>query len=444
MLEILKNTLIKIVFSIILFTIFNSFISCSSIKSVYSNKERLKNAIISSDVLSNQFTGFVLYDLKKNKTIVDINGEKYFTPASNTKLFTFYTSLMVLGDSLPILEFVTMGDSLIFRGTGNPLCLNPFLRDNKSAINFLKERNEKLYFCDDNFIDHRFGSGWAWDDYKYYYQAEKSSFPIYGNLLTNYYKEDSFIISPLFFKENVKLINDSNYYWRSEFKNEFLIGINDTNRIIRIPFIIDSTTVLSLLNTVVDKKIESCPNTEVDFDKKHLEKIPFPNSIYIRLLHQSDNFIAEQLMLMCSFVLFDTINTKKAINWSKENILVELNEKSRWVDGSGLSRYNLFSPSDFVYVLKKIYNKLEWNKLIKLLPTAGQSGTLKNYYNEIDTSYIYAKSGSLSNNYNLSGYIITKKGNKYIFSFMNNHFLKSNKLIKAEMESFFKMIYQKF
>ncbi len=34
--------------------------------------------------------------------------------------------------------------------------------------------------------------------------------------------------------------------------------------------------------------------------------------------------------------------------------LVDLPQKPSWVDGSGLSRFNLFSPTDFVSVLHQI------------------------------------------------------------------------------------------
>nr|MBP6540039.1 D-alanyl-D-alanine carboxypeptidase [Saprospiraceae bacterium] len=36
--------------------------------------------------------------------------------------------------------------------------------------------------------------------------------------------------------------------------------------------------------------------------------------------------------------------------------------------------------------------------------------------------FIYAKSGSMTGVYNLSGYLITNSGRKMVFSFMNNNF----------------------
>ena len=69
--------------------------------------------------------------------------------------------------------------------------------------------------------------------------------------------------------------------------------------------------------------------------------------------------------------------------------LVDLPQKPSWVDGSGLSRFNLFSPRDFVSVLIKLKNEFGMDRMKKILPTGG-SGTLKNYY-RADSGYVLCK-----------------------------------------------------
>ncbi|MES2794451.1 MAG: D-alanyl-D-alanine carboxypeptidase, partial [Bacteroidota bacterium] len=160
---------------IVIFALFS--LSC---KSTFNRSFAKK--IKKSEVFNQNFTGFSLYDLAKNKVIIHSNEAQYFQPASNMKLFTFYAGLKTLGDSIPALKYIKRGDSLIFWGTGDPSLLHPDL-PKSNVINFLKNRPEKLYFSDSNNFQSIYGSGWAWDDYNDDYQAEINSLPIYGNIV---------------------------------------------------------------------------------------------------------------------------------------------------------------------------------------------------------------------------------------------------------------------
>ncbi len=61
---------------------------------------RISKILKKSTINQDHFTGFALYDQGKKKMICQENADKYFTPASNIKLFTFYTALQMLGDSI--------------------------------------------------------------------------------------------------------------------------------------------------------------------------------------------------------------------------------------------------------------------------------------------------------------------------------------------------------
>ena len=161
------------------------------------------------------------------------------------------------------------------------------------------------------------------------------------------------------------------------------------------------------------------------------------------MLEESDNFIAEQLMLQVGNKVDSVYSVRRAIFYSLDNYLKEIPQKPRWVDGSGLSRYNLFTPESLVFLLKKMHREIPEEKLLSYFAIGGKSGTLKNYYKN-EKPYIYAKSGTLSNNYNLSGYLKTKKGTILIFSYMNNHYQGSSVVRKREMEKFFLQLYEKY
>src|SRR5690625_1520090 len=113
-----------------------------------------------SRVFSSNFTGFALYDPEGDSMLYAQNKDRYFTPASNTKLFTFYAGLKLLPDSIRALEYEVRGDSLIFWGTGDPSFLHPDF-GNEKVYGFLKNRSESLFFSDSNFDDKPMGPGWS-------------------------------------------------------------------------------------------------------------------------------------------------------------------------------------------------------------------------------------------------------------------------------------------
>jgi D-alanyl-D-alanine carboxypeptidase/D-alanyl-D-alanine-endopeptidase (penicillin-binding protein 4) len=153
--------------------------SCSPI-----SKHALTKDFKATEKKFNDHTGFVLFDPETNKTVYEFNSDKYFTPASNTKIFTFYASLKILGDSVPALKYIVNEDSLIFQGTGDPSFLYKDVFNNNRVFDFLKSAEQQLFLSTSNFQTTGLGRGWAWDDYNDYYSAERFSFPVYGNLFS--------------------------------------------------------------------------------------------------------------------------------------------------------------------------------------------------------------------------------------------------------------------
>ncbi len=164
----------KYLFPILFSGIF--LISCSSAKKL----NRQLNQQLKTEVFEQSFTGFMVYDPGTKKVLFDLNSQKYFTPASNIKLLTFYAGLKVLEDSIPALKYTLKNDSLIFWGTGDPSFLYSEVPESK-VLSFLKNRKEHLQYLPPVFTEEHLGPGWAWDDYNSYYSVERSAFPIYGN-----------------------------------------------------------------------------------------------------------------------------------------------------------------------------------------------------------------------------------------------------------------------
>jgi D-alanyl-D-alanine carboxypeptidase/D-alanyl-D-alanine-endopeptidase (penicillin-binding protein 4) len=81
-------------------------------------------------------------------------------------------------------------------------------------------------------------------------------------------------------------------------------------------------------------------------------------------------------------------------------------------------------------------------RLEVILPTGGE-GTLKNYYQQ-DSSFIYAKTGSLSNNFSLGGFLITKKNKLLIFSILVNDFQNDASPVHLAIQQFIENIRDKY
>jgi D-alanyl-D-alanine carboxypeptidase/D-alanyl-D-alanine-endopeptidase (penicillin-binding protein 4) len=157
----------------------------------------------------------------------------------------------------------------------------------------------------------------------------------------------------------------------------------------------------------------------------------------------SDNFIAEQLLLNVSATMTDILRSTLAIDSIQRSDFKDLPDKLNWVDGSGLSRYNLFTPRSVVKVWDKLFSMVEFDELKSLLATGGVNGTLRNLYSS-DEEFIWGKTGSLRNNHSLSGYIKTDKGRTLIFSYMNSNYTLSSSEIKGEMDNVLRIIKAKY
>lgn len=427
------------------------FILCAlTILSIYGcspiSRSRLTKTLLETEEKFKDHTGFVLYDIEKGKTVYDFNGNRYFTPASNTKIFTLYAGLSILGDSVPGLEWIHRNDSLIFWGTGDPSFLYSEVFQDSSVYKFLSEHPSELFLSTANFDAPHFGEGWAWDDYNSGYSPERSPFPMYGNLVTVAADRDLLRVTPEYFRQFFVNGHPGNRaeVIRQQHSNDFIFhpaSKPSSLREIKIPYRVDTLTLYAVLADTVKRYIRPVsiavpPNTNTIFSV-HVD------SLYSVMMQDSDNFIAEQLLLMCANAISDTMKTEIAINYMKKHHLHDLPDEPVWVDGSGLSRYNLFTPRSIVALWHKIYSKVPQERLFPLLATGGVNGTIRRWY-AADKPYVFGKTGTLSNNHSLSGFLVTRKGKVLIFSFMNSNFTESTNAIRTNMQNVLRDIYEHY
>lgn len=383
---------------------------------------------LEADFYKNQFTGFYLYDPETKQVLEDYNGAKYFTPASNVKILSLYSAMKVLTDSIPALRYERKDGNLYIEGLGDPTFLHPEFKSVTRALDFLKKEEGSIHLFWGKFEGSRMGIGWSWEDYEKYYSAERSELPLYGNMATVKKGKGGPSAFPLTLADSVEY--RESLFTRDFYDNKFYVGSRN-GASTRVPFVVKDELIRQMLSDAIKKEV-FLTDKPLSKNAKTLFSIP-SDLVYKRMMEVSDNFLAEQLLLMVSAQVSGTMSSERAVSYMKSKYLKGMPDDPVWVDGSGLSRYNLFSPRDLVFVLDKLYSEFPQERLFNIFAVGGRTGTLRSNYGG-KTPYVYAKSGTLSNNYCLSGYLVTKSGKTLIFSVMNNHYQKENWQVRQETQ----------
>ncbi len=419
---------------------------------------KLSNTFLLHDsAISTGHIGICIYEPAANKYWYNYNAAKYFIPASNTKLFSLYAGMKYLGDSLVGGRYKIENNELQFIGNADPAFLHPDFK-NQPVYNFLKKHIDKkitLYqiipylATQKNFTP--YGYGWAWDDFGSNYMPERNFFPMYGNMAKIILTNANIQIMPAWFSKNVQKPTSSlaSIQVERDRENNFFFveedNSNSKNAEVPIKFGVDRYSY-----SVEDSLLTDTLKTKVHFAKlAHRNLNEFAkiysqpsDSLFKPMMHNSDNFFAEQTLLMASNGYLGFMSDEKMIDTILKTALKDIPQKPKWVDGSGLSRYNLFTPQSLVYLLNKMKNEFGLERLKIILPTGGE-GTLSAYYKK-DASFIFAKTGTLSNNCALSGYLITGKGKLLIFSVLVNNYITGATPVRKAIEQFLQSIREKY
>ncbi|NMM50540.1 D-alanyl-D-alanine carboxypeptidase/D-alanyl-D-alanine-endopeptidase [Marinigracilibium pacificum] len=419
-------------------------------------QNKVEYAFDTVKLFKENFTGFMLYDPETGDTIASINEKKFFNPASNVKIFTFYTALKLIPEYLSSCHYFYRGDTVYIMGTGDPTFLHPDFEE-QPLLEYLKHTEKTIVFLTGNYEEDHYGPGWAWDDYTYFFSNERASFPVCGNALrVDFNRKDStFNVYPDYFLPSTMVSKNGGRgiyrVSRNITDNTFTIFpsmfYNDDP--VNVPLDYDDQVLTCILEDTLQKPVFIRRMPE-EFRSHHKDELVMrggrKDTVLKKMMIESDNFIAEQLLINASSFYTDSLSTELIIKKMQDTLAEKWEKAPIWRDGSGLSRYNLFSPIHFVTILDLLYDEFEdKEELMSYFPVAGQTGTLKYFLKDTaDNPYLWGKTGSLNNNFNMSGYIKTKSGKTLIFSFMNNHYTEKTSIVKGKMETIFKVIHENY
>lgn len=387
--------------------------------------------------LAQRASGVMIKDLSTGKVLFEKNADQYFMPASNMKLLTFLEANRILGSQIPSFKYRETKDTLFFWGTGDISNLHPSIK-NTALRDFLAASSKVLVYGSPLKPIPVMGSGWAWDDYNDHYSAEISDMPLYANLVNFSASEKRWKILPDAF-EAVAKTGSTLEVRRNRLKNQFELPVLQSEKYgaQEVPFITSPDMTAFLLTDTLHKSVETMPlavhpSARIFYAGKM-------DSLYLPMLHESDNAVAEQLLVM--------IAAEKG--WGPTQVIENLKKEPgnefltdiRWVDGSGLSRYNLIRPKDFIHILELLAKEVAPDRLHALLPEASKTGTMRNVQDLNPGVRMWAKSGSYGNTYDLSGYYLTKDGKTLAFSVLSNLGNAPVRDIKKSVVEFLKAIH---
>ncbi|MCX8473833.1 MAG: D-alanyl-D-alanine carboxypeptidase [Sediminibacterium sp.] len=432
--------------------------SCISVKKTNSKNpqqfflDTLTKSFYNNRAFDKSFLGIAIADIPSEKNLIQYHSQKYFIPASTAKLFTTYLSLAFNQDSLDGFLYYENQDTLFLFPCGDPTFLNSDFNTNLMEQK-LSQFSKQIVFMYPNQPLPILGYGWSWEDYDQEYMVETNSFPVYKNLVHFTGTANNIQTKPMFFSNSNYFKNDnlnnnmfsvtrllrSNVFYTIPSKQKF-----DS---IDIPFITGDSFVIQ--QQILTQQFPGLKSTAMPISRYSYQTSlqPFATNPLLPILKQmllvSDNYIAEQLIINKSLIFNQQTPNSAKVRDSALNLLFPNNpNRPKWVDGSGLSRYNLFSPQQFISLILKL-NKDFGSAKISRIMSKGNEGTLKNLFTKYPER-IRAKTGTLSNNIALCGFIETLSNKTLAFSIMINNHQEKNKNLRQLIETYLNLIIEKY
>lgn len=417
--------------------------------SVQQRLARPANDLLQTPALSTAHIGLYIHEPATGRTWYDHQGDQYFVPASNTKIPTCYAAMKYLGDSLPGLAFEQADTLLVLHPTGDPTFLHPdFPR--QPVLDWLRSTKASIRLDLSGWKAASWGSGWSWSDYDASYMPERSALPLYGNVLRfSGTPADprvvphlpGLVLSRAPASDTARGIGGVD---RAFHANRFLLrpgsaGVAPSP----VPFITENGALAApLLADTLGRAVVLARPRDLQAAVVRVVRSQPTDSLLKPLMHRSDNFFAEQALLMVSHALLGEMNDARLRDSLLRRDLSDLPQLPRWADGSGLSRYNLFSPRDFVHILEKMQREFGLARMEAIFPT-GNEGTLRNYYVR-DSGRLFAKTGTLSGVVALSGWMRTRRGRLLFFSALVNNHQGAATPVRRAVEQFLTGIREKY
>lgn len=417
-------------------TLFTFFLLLSS---AACSVRQAQKTLLQDPALKGAHVGVAVYNVSKEKWVDKHLSDLYYTPASNTKIISTYLGMRYLSDSIPGWKMAENKDSIFLLPLGDPSFLHPDFTYQPIA-DIIRQTKKQVVLCFPDKADAfaMYGKGWSWDDYAEDYQPERNRLNIYGNVLTVTKSKNGVNFQPSLFTKNQTAPKEYTQWSREKLSNQFFAtGRRIKDTLHQIPFITDTTYALAkaLIEDTLHPLFPIAIQKGWHQTNGSIVKTVATDSLLKIMMHRSDNFFAEQVFLMASEQALGTMNEDAFIDTITKSDFNFFPQAIQWADGSGLSRFNLNTPENYIALMKKMENDYSITRIKNIFVQGGKT-SLSSFYKNIPGE-LYAKTGTLGNQVALSGYIITHKGTRLLFSVLvANHISPSSTPVRKAVENY--------
>jgi D-alanyl-D-alanine carboxypeptidase/D-alanyl-D-alanine-endopeptidase (penicillin-binding protein 4) len=427
--------------------------------------------------------GILIQDEVTGETLFERNAQKYFSPASNLKLFTTALALATLGPDFTFTTSVeATGDvssdgrvngDLILTGAGDPNLSNrrfPFVKQverdgpaEKVLAQFadalvargVKQVDGDVIADDSLYSCERYPSGWEIDDMVWSYGAAVSALSVNDNTVTltlSAGEQDggatSYTVEP--WSDEIEVENNV-VTGPAGAKPELALVREPGSRRVTLRGTLPAHSAPRTLVLAVEQPAENAahllkhlleargvritgsararhwPEAQPKTSIRLAEHTSVPLADALPAVNKmSQNLHAEMLFRFAARTSGGAMTLEDALKFAAgfyESMGINKNDLVLQ-DGSGLSRRNLVTPEAVVALLQYAAKQPRWADAYKAsLPIAGEDGTLADRLkNTSAAGRIRAKTGTLEHVMAVSGYATTLAGERLVFSMFGNNF----------------------
>ncbi len=459
--------------------------------------QRIESALESSPGARRTFWGIEAVELKTGATLFQTNSNRFFVPASNTKLFTTALALMRLGpdyrftttvsaESAPDAAGRVAGDIRLVGGgdpllsarsvpyrkeaaAGNPLQAIEGLADQICARG-VRRIDGNVVGDDTAYTWEPYPNGWAVDDGVWDYGAPVSALAVNDNSVSVRLRASARGTPALTVSPALEFFTfDNRVRAGPGLETKVFVERLPGSRQIRIwgTMSSDPPGATSLLLAIDDPALYAARALSEALARRGIriggravarrryanqEQPPAGNSgvelarrtsppliEVLRIIDKvSQNLHAEMVLREVARVCRGDGSREAGLEEARAFLTEAGIEESEYnfEDGSGLSRLGLVTPAAVAKLLRYMYASPHREAWVSLLPLGGEDGTLSTRFNgNREGRRIHAKTGSLTHVAALSGYAESRTRGMVAFAILANNFNVPSSEVRAVIDA---------